>query len=61
MPPATGRVVLGVAGGIAAYKAVDVCRRLMDAGVHVMPVLTPDLVAGRIVSFLATDPPETVL
>ncbi|HVX21780.1 MAG TPA: bifunctional phosphopantothenoylcysteine decarboxylase/phosphopantothenate--cysteine ligase CoaBC [Acidimicrobiales bacterium] len=34
------RVVLGVAGGIAAYKAVEVCRRLVDAGVHVVPVLT---------------------
>ncbi|MBA3654800.1 MAG: bifunctional phosphopantothenoylcysteine decarboxylase/phosphopantothenate--cysteine ligase CoaBC [Actinobacteria bacterium] len=34
------RVVLGVAGGIAAYKAVEVCRRLVDAGAHVTPVLT---------------------
>ena len=34
------RVVLGVAGGIAAYKAIDVCRRLVDAGAHVIPVLT---------------------
>jgi phosphopantothenoylcysteine decarboxylase / phosphopantothenate---cysteine ligase len=33
-------VVLGVAAGIAAYKAVEVCRRLVDAGVHVAPVLT---------------------
>ena len=35
-------VVLGVAGGIAAYKAVEVCRRLVDAGSHVTPVLTDD-------------------
>ena len=34
------RVVLGVSGGIAAYKAVEVCRRLVDAGAHVAPVLT---------------------
>ncbi|MAG51849.1 MAG: bifunctional phosphopantothenoylcysteine decarboxylase/phosphopantothenate--cysteine ligase CoaBC [Acidimicrobiaceae bacterium] len=34
------RIVLGVTGGIAAYKAVDVCRRLVDAGAHVAPVLT---------------------
>ena len=34
------RVVLGVSGGIAAYKAIDVCRRLVDAGAHVVPVLT---------------------
>jgi phosphopantothenoylcysteine decarboxylase/phosphopantothenate--cysteine ligase len=32
--------VLGVSGGIAAYKAVEVCRRLVDAGAHVIPVLT---------------------
>ena len=34
------RIVLGVSGGIAAYKAIDVCRRLVDAGAHVVPVLT---------------------
>ncbi|MGI8791827.1 MAG: bifunctional phosphopantothenoylcysteine decarboxylase/phosphopantothenate--cysteine ligase CoaBC [Acidimicrobiales bacterium] len=45
-PSSTGRVlsgrrvVLGVSGGIAAYKAVEVCRRLVDAGAHVSPVLT---------------------
>ena len=33
-------VVLGVSAGIAAYKAVEICRRLVDAGVHVAPVLT---------------------
>ncbi len=33
-------VVLGVTGGISAYKAVEVCRRLVDAGCHVAPVLT---------------------
>ncbi len=33
-------VVLGISGGIAAYKAVEVCRRLVDAGAHVVPVLT---------------------
>ena len=36
------RIVLGVAGGIAAYKAIDVCRQLVDAGAHVAPVLTAD-------------------
>jgi phosphopantothenoylcysteine decarboxylase/phosphopantothenate--cysteine ligase len=34
------RIVLGVCGGIAAYKAVELCRRLVDAGAHVVPVLT---------------------
>ncbi|MGH9046484.1 MAG: flavoprotein, partial [Acidimicrobiales bacterium] len=36
------RVVLGVTAGISAYKAVEICRRLVEAGVHVAPVLTPD-------------------
>jgi phosphopantothenoylcysteine decarboxylase / phosphopantothenate---cysteine ligase len=34
------RIVLGVSGGIAAYKAIDVCRRLVDGGAHVVPVMT---------------------
>jgi phosphopantothenoylcysteine decarboxylase/phosphopantothenate--cysteine ligase len=31
-----------VCGGIAAYKAVEVCRRLVTAGAHVVPVMTSD-------------------
>ncbi|MCP5028840.1 MAG: bifunctional phosphopantothenoylcysteine decarboxylase/phosphopantothenate--cysteine ligase CoaBC [Actinomycetia bacterium] len=38
--PTGARIVLGVTGGIAAYKAIEVCRRLVDAGHHVVPVLT---------------------
>ena len=60
----TGRVVLGVAGGIAAYKAVEVCRRLVDAGVHVMPVLTDDaqrFVGALTFSALASEPARTSL
>ena len=34
------RIVLGVSGGIAAYKAVELCRRLIDAGAFVSPILT---------------------
>jgi phosphopantothenoylcysteine decarboxylase/phosphopantothenate--cysteine ligase len=34
------RIVLGVSGGISAYKAVEVSRRLVDAGAHVTPVMT---------------------
>jgi phosphopantothenoylcysteine decarboxylase/phosphopantothenate--cysteine ligase len=41
-PLAGATVVLGVSGGIAAYKAIEVCRRLVDAGAHVIPVLTHD-------------------
>jgi phosphopantothenoylcysteine decarboxylase/phosphopantothenate--cysteine ligase len=57
-------VVLGVCGGIAAYKAVELCRRLVDAGAHVAPVLTAD--ATRFVgtvtfSALASEPAQTSL
>ena len=36
------RIVLGVSGGIAAYKAVDLCRRFVDAGAHVSVIMTDD-------------------
>ena len=39
--PLAGRtVVLGVGGSIAAYKAADLCSRLVQAGATVYPVLT---------------------
>lgn len=34
------RIVLGVCGGIAAYKAVHVCRSMVEAGAHVSVVMT---------------------
>ncbi len=34
------RIVLGVSGGIAAYKAVEVLRRLTDRGAEVQAILT---------------------
>jgi phosphopantothenoylcysteine decarboxylase/phosphopantothenate--cysteine ligase len=37
---AGSRIVVGVSGGIAAYKAVEVIRRLVHAGAHVAPVMT---------------------
>ncbi len=58
------RVVLGVCGGIAAYKAVEVCRLLVDAGVHVAPVLTDDaqhFVGVLTFSALASEPARTTL
>ncbi len=57
-------VVLGVTGGIAAYKAVEVCRRLVDAGVHVAPVLTEGathFVGETTFSALASEPVQTSL
>jgi phosphopantothenoylcysteine decarboxylase / phosphopantothenate---cysteine ligase len=58
------RVVLGVTGGIAAYKAVEVCRRFVDAGAHVVPVLTDDaqrFVGALTFSALASEPARTSL
>jgi phosphopantothenoylcysteine decarboxylase/phosphopantothenate--cysteine ligase len=45
------RIVLGVSGGIAAYKAPELVRRLRDAGAEVRVILTPN--AARFVSPLA--------
>ena len=56
--------MLGVCGGIAAYKAVEVCRRLVDAGVHVTPVLTEDatrFVGAVTFSALASEPAQRSL
>lgn len=36
------RVLLGVTGGIAAYKAAELARLLVKAGHEVTPILTPD-------------------
>jgi phosphopantothenoylcysteine decarboxylase/phosphopantothenate--cysteine ligase len=36
------RVILGVTGGIAAYKACELTRLLVRAGHEVTPILTPD-------------------
>jgi phosphopantothenoylcysteine decarboxylase/phosphopantothenate--cysteine ligase len=38
---AMARVLLGVTGGIAAYKACEVCRLLVRAGHDVVPLETP--------------------
>ena len=35
------RVVLGVSGSVAAYKAADLASRLVKSGVEVFPILTP--------------------
>jgi phosphopantothenoylcysteine decarboxylase / phosphopantothenate---cysteine ligase len=34
-------LVLGITGGVAAYKAAELCRRLQDAGATVQVVMTP--------------------
>ena len=58
------RVVLGVSGGIAAYKAVELCRQMVDAGAHVAPVLTEDatrFIGALTFSALASEPAQTQL
>ncbi len=58
------RIVLGVTGGIAAYKAVEICRRLVDAGAHVIPVMTKGaehFIGRTTLSALASEPVQTSL
>ncbi len=58
------RIVLGVCGGIAAYKAIEVCRRLVDEGAHVVPVMTESATrfVGQVTfSALASEPVRTSL
>ncbi len=41
MQPLSGKkIALGITGSVAAYKAVEVCRRLVERGAHVIPVMT---------------------
>jgi phosphopantothenoylcysteine decarboxylase / phosphopantothenate---cysteine ligase len=58
------RIVLGVTGGIAAYKAVEITRRLVDAGAHVIPVMTKGaerFLGAATLSALASEPVKTRL
>ena len=64
MTLASRRIVLGVTGGIAAYKAVDVCRRLVDAGAHVVPIMTEGarhFIGETTLSALASEKVQTSL
>lgn len=61
---ARSRIVVGVTGGIAAYKAVEVIRRLVDAGAHVSPVMTEGaerFIGATTLSALASEPVQTSL
>ncbi len=58
------RIVLGVTGGIAAYKAVEISRLLVDAGAHVVPVMTAGaerFLGATTLSALASEPVRTRL
>lgn len=53
-------VVLGVCGGIAAYKSVEVLRLLGEAGCDVYPILTDaatEFIGEATFAALATEPP----
>ncbi len=60
----TPHIVLGVAGGIAAYKSVELLRLLREKGYYVVPILTPDatrFVGSVTFSALASEPTRTSL
>jgi phosphopantothenoylcysteine decarboxylase/phosphopantothenate--cysteine ligase len=55
------RVLLGVSGGIAAYKACELCRLLVKEGHDVVPLVTPGaerFVTAETFRALARRPPE---
>jgi phosphopantothenoylcysteine decarboxylase/phosphopantothenate--cysteine ligase len=57
-------IVLGVTGGISAYKAIEVCRHLVDAGAHVAPIMTDGaerFIGRTTLSALASQPVQTSL
>jgi phosphopantothenoylcysteine decarboxylase/phosphopantothenate--cysteine ligase len=63
-PLSGATILLGVTGGIAAYKAVELCRRLVDAGSHVVPVLTASatrFVGAATFSALASEPAHVAM
>lgn len=65
MSALTGKhIVVGVSGGIAAYKSVELCRLLVDAGAHVAPIMTSDaehFIGKATLSALASEPVHTSL
>ncbi len=57
-------IVLGISGGIAAYKSVELCRLLVKEGAYVIPVLTPaslNFVGEATWSALASEPAKRSL
>ncbi|MCW2960624.1 MAG: phosphopantothenoylcysteine decarboxylase/phosphopantothenate--cysteine ligase, partial [Thermoleophilia bacterium] len=58
------RIVLGVCGGVAAYKAVELCRELMRRGAYVSPVLTATaerFIGAATFTAIASEPARTTL
>ena len=58
------KVVLGITGGIAAYKSVEVVRRLVEGGAHVAPIMTAGakrFIGEVTLSALASEPVKSSL
>ncbi len=61
-PVAGRRILLGVTGGIAAYKSVELARRLVDRGAYVIPVMTKNaerFIGRATLSALSSEPVHT--
>ncbi|MGB2756768.1 MAG: bifunctional phosphopantothenoylcysteine decarboxylase/phosphopantothenate--cysteine ligase CoaBC, partial [Acidimicrobiia bacterium] len=57
-------VVLGVSGGIAAYKSVELCRAMIAEGATVLPVMTKAahrFIGATTLSALASEPVQDAL
>ena len=62
--PKSRHIVLGVTGGVAAYKSVLILRQLMDEGYVVSPLMTLDaqhFIGATTLSALASEPVRTSL
>jgi phosphopantothenoylcysteine decarboxylase/phosphopantothenate--cysteine ligase len=61
---ANKQILLGVTGGIAAYKSADLVRRLQDAGARVQVVMTPaaqEFITALTLQALSGNPVHTEL
>ena len=56
------RIVLGVSGGIAAYKSIEISRRLVDAGALFLHAVVAKKFVGEVtLSALASEPVKSSL
>ncbi len=64
LPLAGRRIVLGITGGVAAYKAAELCRELVRRGAFVSPILTRGaerFIGAATFSAIASEPARTTL
>ncbi len=64
LPLAGRRIVLGITGGVAAYKAAELCRELVRRGAFVSPILTRGaerFIGAATFSAIASEPARTSL